>query len=129
MKNETKENEMHSNASIWKAILQDTDKILKGIEKKLLQAKLNKNVPDTDEAIDEFSKNARDYIEKTELLQKRITHFEDNLSLINECDTLECDMDFSDEVKAISIEVKTCKKNVSILASEIGYYTDSKLSE
>ncbi|WP_432410118.1 hypothetical protein [Rasiella sp. SM2506] len=129
MKKETTESDLHSRALVWKTISQETQELLQRIEKILHIAKLNLDALDTEEALEGFSNTAKHYSERNERLQQRITHFEDKLSVMNECDTSECDLEFSDEVEAISMEVEKGKNGSSILASEISSYTDCKLSD
>ncbi len=129
MKNEPTESDFQSSALVWKAILQEIEELLERIEKELHKANLSLDALHTEEALEGFSNSAKHYSERKERLQQRITHFENQLSVINECDTSECDKEFSDELEAISEEVKNCKNNASILASEISAYTDCKLSD
>lgn len=129
MKTEALERDIHMEGLIWKATLQKTEETLKCIEKNLYRAKLNFDAIDTDDKLGEFTQTASHYSERIKRLKQRVARFENKLTLLNECDTSQCDTAFFEEAEDISIEVKNCSKNVKVLSSDISYYTDSIISD
>ena len=112
MQNNTTQHELHMQALIWKSKTQKIEEILE-------KAKLDYDVMDKKGKGEEFPKAYNYYLEKIEHLKHRISHFENKLSVLNECDTSHCDTAFFDESEAISIGVKNCMRNVKEFASEI----------
>tara|TARA_R110002049_G_scaffold181887_2_gene349364 strand:- start:157 stop:519 length:363 start_codon:yes stop_codon:yes gene_type:complete len=118
---------MHIKALQWKVTLQQAEELLYGIEKKLHTINSRPGITNVDVTMERLSKSAKKKSEEINRIKQSISYFENRLSLMNECDTSQCDTAFFEEAEAISLQVKKVNKNVNVLSSKIDIIKESKI--
>lgn len=127
METETTYRDMHIKALQWKVTLQQAEELLYGIEKKLHTINSRPGITNVDVTMERLSKNGKKKSEEINRIKQSISYFENRLSLMNECDTSQCDTAFFEEAEAISLQVKKVNKNVNVLSSKIDIIKESKI--
>lgn len=127
METETTYRDMHIKALQWKVTLQQAEELLYGIEKKLHTINSRPGITNVDVTMERLSKSAKKNSEEINRIKQSISYFENRLSLMNECDTSQCDTAFFEEAEAISLQVKKVNKNVNVLSSKIDIIKESKI--
>ncbi len=127
METETTYRDMHIKALQWKVTLQQAEELLYGIEKKLHTINSRPGITNVDVTMERLSKSAKKKSEEINRIKQSISYFENRLSLMNECDTSQCDTAFFEEAEAISLQVKIVNKNVNVLSSKIDIIKESKI--
>ena len=127
METETTYRDMHIKALQWKVTLQQAEELLYGIEKKLHTINSRPGITNVDVTMERLSKSAKKNSEEIKRIKQSISYFENRLSLMNECDTSQCDTAFFEEAEAISLQVKIVNKNVNVLSSKIDIIKESKI--
>ena len=127
METETTYRDMHIKALQWKVTLQQAEELLYGIEKKLHTINSRPGITNVDVTMERLSKSAKKKSEEINRIKQSISYFENRLSLMNECDTSQCDTAFFEEAEAISLQVKKVNKNVNVLSSKIDIIKESKI--
>jgi|GEM_PF-6895847 len=114
METKKEEENMHKQAMRWKVNLQEIQEQLRLTEKKI------NTMPAIDDMgnaiiLQKFINNIKHFQKDIKNWHERISHFENQLAIQQECDTSQCDNAFLEEAHKISTGIKAIMKKVEEL--------------